>query len=67
MAETITITMPETPNEREEVLRFLSAHGLVAEEQTVKASGEKGKWARVAERLARGPALDEEFRAGMRD
>ena len=71
MADTITITIPETPKEREEVLRFLSEHGLVSKEKTSPRTPKKGKWARVAEKLSRenalGNGLGDEFRAGMRE
>lgn len=39
MAETITITMPEVPQEREEVLQFLAAKGLVPPTAPAKKKG----------------------------
>ena len=70
MAETITITIPEAPEKREEVLRFLRDHDLLAKVPAT-ADQPKGHWARVAENLshanALGNGLGDEFRAGMRE
>ncbi len=44
MAETITITIPESPQEREEVLRFLAAKGLVS---TIAPAKTKGRYAEL--------------------
>ena len=44
MAETITITVPAAPKEREEVLQFLAAKGLLPTDSVMK----KGKYAELA-------------------
>jgi len=45
MAETITITMPDSPEERDEVLRYLKSKGLLPSEAL---SMKKGKYAELA-------------------
>jgi len=45
MAETITITMPDTPEEREELLQYLASKGLAPPSA---AAPKKGKYAELA-------------------
>ncbi len=56
--ETITITIPDSPKEREEVLRFLTEKGLMHRIPPLDAiqgepkSAPRRKWAQVAEEMA---------------
>ena len=53
MAETLTITLPDDPEKRERILRFLREQGLVeAPAEPEPASPLKGKWALLAETMA---------------
>ena len=74
MAETITITIPETPKEREEVLTFLKSKGLVKPKEAKKQIPKKPKqsrWAKLAQKMSEenylGDGLGDEFRKGCRE
>ncbi len=47
--ETITITIPDSPKEREEILSFLATKGLVSQNRASRRSASpKGKYAELA-------------------
>ena len=47
-SDTITITIPDSPKEREEILNFLSEKGLVSKGQAQKVLSPKGRYAELA-------------------
>lgn len=60
---TITITIPDTPREREEVLSYLEAKGLVDRSKVpsqVPPSQGKSRWADLAEKMHQASPLDGE-------
>jgi len=61
---TITITIPDSPKEREEVLIYLEAKGLVNRndlpEDAGKIEKKRSKWAAFAEKMHRESPLDGE-------
>jgi hypothetical protein len=67
--ETITIQIPDTPKEREEIMQFLIAKGLVQGNKE-SATG-ISKWARLADELAEanalGDGLGDIFRSGTKE
>ena len=74
MAETIMITIPDAPKEREEVLRFLESKGLVKREEVKEQHPDQPKqsrWARLAQKMSEenylSDGLGDEFRRGCRE
>lgn len=71
---TITITIPDTPKEREEVLSYLESKGLVKREEVkeqLPIKPKQSRWAKLAKKLSEenylGNGLGDEFRQGCRE
>ena len=71
---TITITIPESPKEREEVLTFLESKGLVKREEVRVQRFNKPKrsrWAKLAQKMSEenylGDGFGDVFRQGCRE
>ena len=56
MADTISITLPDTPEKRKQVLLTLVESGCITEKEGrdlgVPATRKRGRWAQAAQRLA---------------
>ena len=50
--KTLTITLPESPEDREEVIAFLISKGLIERKQVEPPRSENGHWAKVAKEMA---------------
>jgi len=56
VAETLTITLPDSPKKRDQILRYLQEQGLV--EIILETPQTKSKWARLAETMAEQAYMD---------